>query len=173
MNIKAFIVICNRSAIIKVSNNEEETIGKVFHMDSLIDVIDKSNKNKAEILSKRKLLNLRDLFLESDNPLIVSASDYFDINPKDIMTGVQCPRCMLITMIRKNRTWKCPNCRYNNRKSHEQALQDFLLLIKPTINNSQCRDFLHLDSPDVCKRILNSSRLNRIGNTKGKQYFMS
>jgi hypothetical protein len=73
-------------------------------------------------------------------------------------------------MIRKIGTWLCPNCNHPSRTAHLKAIEDYFLLIEPTITNQKLRDFLQLYSAKTAAEILKSLPLKRTGSTKGTHY---
>src|SRR5699024_12125383 len=75
------------------------------------------------------------------------------------MSGVHCPECRKLGMERIYGTWKCHDCGKKSKHAHLRAIADYLLLVKPWINNKQCMRFLHLTSSSLDTRILKTSNL--------------
>ena len=83
----------------------------------------------------------------------------YGIESNDIMSGVHCPECRKLGMERIYGTWKCHDCGKKSKHAHLRAIADYLLLVKPWINNKQCMRFLHLTSSSLATRILKTSNL--------------
>jgi hypothetical protein len=96
--------------------------------------------------------------------------DHYNISYKEVITGVQCPGCFIFPMQRTHGNWLCPHCGCKDKKAHLPAIQDYLLLISPTITNKQARVFLHLASEDATFRLL--SAMPSSGTKKGRKYFL-
>ncbi len=154
--IEGFVVFANERAVIKTFDKHDEIIKeKVARKHSLPAFIKafavKYPKQYVEIAYlKRIALKLLDQHVELNTDLI----SQYDVKRSDILTGVQCPQCHTLPMKRLHGKWHCPSCSTNCRVSHHQALQDYAHLISPSISNQQAREFLHIDSRHVMKRLL-------------------
>jgi ssDNA-binding Zn-finger/Zn-ribbon topoisomerase 1 len=124
-----------------------------------------------EILSRKTLKKLCKLLLKNHTPLTIDILSIYQIPYKDIITGVQCPECHFIPLKKSRNGWPCPSCKMISKDAHIQAVEDYFLLISPTITNKQCKDFLNLNSHDTAYRILTSMNLPHNGKTKGRVYF--
>jgi Nuclease-related domain len=111
--------------------------------------------------------------LNSHQPFIPKPiCEAYNIPFSDIKTGVKCEVCGRIGMIKISRTWHCPNCKENNNKAHIKTLQEYFLLIKRSITNRECRDFLHINDIQTAKRILQSMNLKSEGNYRYRSYIL-
>ena len=88
------------------------------------------------------------------------------IHPSDLQTGVRCEKCGVFGMVKRKSGWTCPRCGHFDKLAHEKAIREWFVLIGETINNRQCRKFLHLDSHHVASRLLRSMDLTRIGTSQ-------
>jgi hypothetical protein len=61
---------------------------------------------------------------------------------------------------------------HKSKDAHLEGIGDYLYLIKPTITNSEAREFLHLPNNNVSQKNLQSSNLNSTGKTKNRFYFL-
>lgn len=95
----------------------------------------------------------------------------FGLNEHDILTGVKCPNCQRIPMIRGKGTWFCPACFCKDKNAHISALNDYFILIGPTVTNRKFREFVHLESETTAKRMLGALNLPYTGENKGRIYF--
>ncbi|HAQ06766.1 MAG TPA: NERD nuclease, partial [Bacillus bacterium] len=124
---------------------------------------------KKEILSGKEHKKLSKLLAKNDVP-IGSHLDQFKIDPSQYLTGVQCPTCSLYAMERYSGTWNCKHCDTISKDAHKQALEDYFLLISPTITNKQFRVLTHIDSPKLATKLLVNLNLPSQGTTKNRIY---
>ncbi|WP_306981774.1 nuclease-related domain-containing protein [Alkalicoccobacillus murimartini] len=112
---------------------------------------------------------------ESHIPEIMTEVLPYQITTKDIRKGVLCPACSRIGMERVLRTgsWFCANCNHYSKDAHIQALEDYFLLIKPTITNRELRDFLQIHSSSLSHYLLNQLTLPRTNSNKYTYYTLS
>jgi hypothetical protein len=89
----------------------------------------------------------------------------------DIQPGVRCESCGKLGMIKVPRTWHCQFCKVNNHLAHRGALVEWFLVVKRTITNRECREFLGVDIY-TANRILNSMDLVSQGTYKDRIYKM-
>ncbi|WP_144547876.1 Sjogren's syndrome/scleroderma autoantigen 1 family protein [Bacillus sp. X1(2014)] len=95
----------------------------------------------------------------------------YGINKADILTGVCCPHCNYLPLVRKKQKWYCPSCDKFSVDAHKNALIDYFLLIDLNITNQQFREFTHLDSINIAGRMLRSENLKSTGSKKNRIYF--
>lgn len=166
------VVFTNSKCVIKATSPEVNKY--VIHQDQLLFKIDELTKRyKQKIVSPQNLLKLSSQLKVSHQPIQTNILEAYNIQVQDVILGVQCPFCSSIPMKRAARKWFCSNCNQFDKQAHVQAIEDYLLLIKPTITNRECREFLLLDSVDVSKRLLKSSQLSYAGVKKGTFYFLT
>lgn len=94
----------------------------------------------------------------------------YGIQKSDLLTGVHCPTSPDHSLIRKKQNWYCPICNTFSKDTHIEALRDYFLLFGTTITNKQFREFAHLQSRDVAKRILQSCNLKYTGKYRNYSY---
>jgi hypothetical protein len=58
-----------------------------------------------------------------------------------------------------------------SKTAHIPAIDDYFLLIKPTITNAELRAFLHIDSIRVAGKILSTMNLPFTGKYKDRVYY--
>jgi hypothetical protein len=135
--------------------------------------------NKISILEKqysKPLLTAKDLrkicrLLVKMNTIPTSyVLNKYDIQKGDLFTGVLCPTDSNHSLGRKNQNWYCPPCDTFSKDAHIDALNDYFLLFGPTITNQQFREFAHIESRYVTKRILRSCNLQCLGNYRSQSY---
>lgn len=161
-----FLVVFTHSSSIINSNSVRENHeykGQIIKIESFV----------AKYVSLKKCYNTPHLTakeLKKVSSLLKKDHTQYIPNPvnEEIISGVQCTSCFSFSMIRNKCSWFCTNCEEYDRNAHIQAIQDFLLLKGPTINNRKAREFLGIDSPKVIHRLLNGMNLNVQGKGKGR-----
>ncbi|MBV7506050.1 NERD domain-containing protein [Bacillus sp. sid0103] len=96
----------------------------------------------------------------------------YGINKADLLSGVCCPDCNFLPLVRKKQKWYCPSCDKFSKDAHINALRDYFLLIDLKITNQQFREFTHLDSINIAGRMLRSENLKSTGTKKQRTYFL-
>jgi len=173
--IETLVVITDPNAIIKSTTNSREIYGKVsrpFYLPQNINSFE--SKYKQDKLSKKDIQKISRYFLKKHTPLNLNVLSQFQIEISDIRTGVHCPKCNHLPLLKKSHRnkWYCGVCDEVYRDAHLHALKDYALLINPYITNKECRKFLHLSSTQSTYRLLSKLQLERFGGTKGKKYYI-
>lgn len=88
---------------------------------------------------------------------------YHGIRPDELISGVFCPDCGGNRIPRVHGGWKCPTCKKKYRDAHRSALDDYLMLVKPWITNSECMRWLNFNSKNIATRILEDYGLHYDG----------
>lgn len=123
------------------------------------------------ILSIEELHRLGQIFLSAHRdyqPFPLSPK--FQIENSAIETGVFCPRCLMGKMERTKVAWECGTCRLISRNAHYEALNDWFMLVKPTITTAECRDFIGLKNLDTAKHLLVKSGCKPVGSRRYRHY---
>lgn len=92
------------------------------------------------------------------------------IDPSHIKKGLICNRCNTVLIRRNHMTWHCPSCGKNAQQPFMDGLQDWFMLMKSTISNAECRDFLQLKNKYAANYILKKIPLHRVGASKATIY---
>jgi hypothetical protein len=167
--IEYLVIISNPSTIIKPPNRSTDISRRILHSPNLLDKINDLEKIYSdEKISAKELRKLNRLLLKNHTP---PKPQYFQVPRNEIMTGVQCPNCSLFAMERYKRNWHCPHCSHQSKDAHIQAIEDYFLLISPTITNKEFREFLHLPSRHAASKMLSSMNLPFKGENKGRIYY--
>lgn len=123
------------------------------------------------ILTSKDLRKLSRMLVKMNTVPTDYILNKYEINKADLVTGVFGPACKHVPLIRKKQKWYCSKCDEYSTDAHLQALMDYFLLIDTKITNQQFREFAHLDSPYIAKRILQSVNLNFSGTNKVRTYY--
>lgn len=164
-----FVTISFPSTILR--SNDRSFFQKVFHAEHLVKKIKEIEQlHPNPIIDDKILRKMKRTFLKENSPSNSSILDVWEIDVKDILLGVQCPRCSRLPMSRQYGVWFCSSCNSTSKDAHIQAIHDYFLLMKSSITNKECREFLSIPSRRVAENILKGSGLIPIGNTKNTYY---
>jgi len=105
------------------------------------------------------------------NPFPIT-TNYF-IEPKDIITGVNCKICSEFTVNKLYREWRCQKCGETTKIGHINAFNDFAMLIDRKMNNKECRRFLHIESCKQASVILERLNVDSSGPKKKREYMLN
>ncbi|MCL1632731.1 NERD domain-containing protein [Sporolactobacillus sp. CPB3-1] len=128
---------------------------------------------RTPLVSQHELDRASDLLLSANQPLIISLFHKFQISPEDVLTGVQCPDCHVLGMIKEKQHWRCMACGCISRKAHLAALCDYFHIYGTTITNRQCRAFLNIQSDTNAKKMLRSVSSHFKGDNRACVYYLS
>ncbi|MGE7601104.1 nuclease-related domain-containing protein [Peribacillus sp. NPDC097675] len=169
--VETLVVSANSSAIVRASNTNMNK--KVIRKDYLLLKIGEfKGKYIKKILTPKALKKVSALFMKEHTPHLPNLLDIYKIPRESLQTDVYCPHCCNFSMERRLRKWVCRTCPSSSYDAHIPALQDYAILIKPTITNGECRRFLQLQSSSSAKNLLLSLNLGHIGQTKGRMYLL-
>ncbi|WP_240033890.1 nuclease-related domain-containing protein [Planococcus salinus] len=116
------------------------------------------------ITIKKKLLSLQTPFRR--NPL---CQQYY-LDPNELLAGVKCSQCQLLTMERHRKNWHCTKCGHRDSLAHHLAVQEYFSLVNTHLTNEQFRKFCRVDSPHVASRLLKQLDLKKTGELKTRSY---
>lgn len=155
-----FIAISDPGTIIKVVGDQDAIAKIVVHAELLpkriINTDEKIAVDKSTKISGYQIgMEILKYCKEQDFDILGK----FSVNKSDILTGVQCPKCEVIGMLRVFGKWKCHKCGHDSKYAHRKAISNYLLLFGSTITNQECKWFLNIDSRALATRILQSSGL--------------
>jgi hypothetical protein len=171
--IEHLVFFSNIKTNLKVNPGDNSDFSRVCKAREIFLKIDdfekKFQQKKADIT---KIENLWKLLLSQHSPLQVNILNEYSLSTKDICTGVRCSECKFIPMIYIRGKWSCPSCKHVSKDAHIDALYDYFHLFKPSITNSEFRQFLHLPTNDVSQKVLHSLNLQSTGNRKYRVYYM-
>lgn len=171
--IETLVIFTNPSSIISASEDHKQ-IHKVIKSSSFLSRIDLFEKRRMnEIYEKKQLQRLSKSLLKKHTPFDESILKQYELNQKDIINGVFCPKCDKILMHRTERLWHCITCHYSSNKAYLDSIIDYQLILGNTITNSQLREFLNLSSPTAARNILRSLNLKYTGTGRHRVYFFS
>jgi hypothetical protein len=167
-----YLFVNSNAKTIIISEPGNEPINRyICNSEFLIEKINQiENANSTELLDSKVLRKMKRLLLTNHTPENPDILHHFNLSPKEILTGVQCPECSYLPMYYKYGSWSCPKCKNKSKTAHIQAVNDYFLLIKPSITNAELRQFLHIDSINIAQKILSAMNLPFTGKFRDRVY---
>jgi hypothetical protein len=167
------IVISNGYASYEITGkNAHKVKPRVSKADVFLKKIQFFEKMYSDPLFTTKDLRKLSRLLVKMNTLPTNyILDKYGIKKTELLTGIFCPNCVHLPLVRKKQKWYCPSCNKFSKDAHINALKDYFLLIGSEITNQQFREFTHLDSIDTAGRLLRSENLRSFGTKKMRAYF--
>jgi len=170
--IEYLFVNANNKSIITADSKNQQILERVTNSETLIDKISQFMKlHEEKNIEKSTLKNIEKLLLTSHIPQDFNIEKMYKITPHEIIPGVHCPQCFSIPMYYKRGIWYCSHCNYHSKTAFVDTVYDYFLLMKPTITNSELREFLHISSGDIALELLRSMNLQCTGVKKGRVYY--
>ncbi|MCQ6279883.1 nuclease-related domain-containing protein [Bacillus sp. EB600] len=167
--IEWLVVFSNPATILETTPGNEQIFQSVIHANLLQEKINElEEKYTSTEINKHTSKKLNKLLLEENIPYLSDILQKYELTQADISTGVRCPNCNFVPMLRVSAKWHCPKCKTDSKKAHIPSIYDYLLLNHQTITNHQCRDFLHIPSRRISREVL--SDLPLIGTKRGSTY---
>lgn len=167
------VSISNPKSLLTTNPGKHHIFERVCHSYRLQNRIENfENMYKEEMLPLKILRKLNRHLLANHTPLVADPFSSYDITKEECLTGVQCPFCLEIPMLKGNNGyWHCSTCGTRSKKAYIQSIEDYFLLISPTINNNQLRQYLHINSRYKAQEILLGMNLAHSGTNKGRTYY--
>ncbi|GAB3804287.1 hypothetical protein GCM10028868_31810 [Virgibacillus kimchii] len=160
------VAISDPATVIKVIGDHEAIAKTVFHAEYIPkQILDMEARLEGEKINHHKIASmiLRDC-VEYDKDIMAE----HQVKAGDLLPGVHCAECKLLGLKRVHGGWLCGKCQHKSHNAHKQALEDYFLLIKPSISNQECMNWLKLNSRHAAKRIMQAANLKY--NTSNKTW---
>ncbi|MEH7480422.1 nuclease-related domain-containing protein [Neobacillus drentensis] len=169
--IERLAVISKSTTKVETTSDNLQIFNDLIYAESLLDKIEELEcKHTKPAFSKRKLAQLVDLLLVHHHIPIPDILQTYKLSKNDIITGVICPKCQTGTMAFYSVKWHCPICEYSSKTAFFQSVDDYFLLLGPTITRKQFAEFLHIDSTSIAGHQLRSLNLPSAGSKRGTIY---
>lgn len=176
INIVTLVVISSPQTIIRTSSNSNSIQQKVIHKEELpakFKQVENSLENITDYLEEKELKKISKSLLKQHIPLKTNILNRYQIDEQEIVRGVICHNCKFLPLARVKGNWYCQRCKNKDKQAHIQTLYEYSLLIKPSITNSEAREFLLIDSVFTSNRLLKSLDLSFQGSNKNRVYDLS
>ncbi|QWG35984.1 nuclease-related domain-containing protein [Bacillus mycoides] len=165
--IESLVVISSPRTIIKTS--DEILFSKIIHSANIPNRIKQiENQYKEKMIDN--INGLIDQIMNEHSPQRQNVLAQYNIKKEELLKGVQCEKCFIMTMLKEKKGWRCSNCNGMSKYAHLRALQDYTLLFGMITTNSELRDFLNMQSSSAVKRLLQTMDIPYIGENKGRVY---
>lgn len=166
-----FVCISNPKATIVTEPRYVEAEKRVLKAENLVKRIDEHEKMyRKDTIDEKNINKLKRYLLTKHVPNRVDILANYAIANKEVVTGVQCPYCNRIGMEYEYGHWRCPTCHSVSKVAHHAAVQDFFMIFKPTVTNTELKEFLHLPSARAATYQLSLLNISSTGTTKDKMY---
>ncbi|WP_409303133.1 NERD domain-containing protein [Peribacillus sp. SCS-155] len=172
MPIEYLVVISNPSTVIKISNRHSGDYKRICHASEVEEKLKLFEEiHTTTTLEVKEMKKLSRHLIRHYTPQDVDILANYQIKPAELQTGVFCPDCGFLPLKRQHGCWHCPACNTKSLNPHAAALDDYFLLISPTVTNTAFRNFLQVPSRHVACRLLHSLNLPFNGHNKNRVYF--
>ncbi|WP_420491315.1 nuclease-related domain-containing protein [Neobacillus drentensis] len=156
--------------ILKTSGTGTDTTRICKGRDVLNKIEDIEKRYKQVKIQPEKMKEVAHFLLSKHSPKPIEILKEYELTETELFLGVQCPSCTHIPMNYQKGKWICPKCNSPSKTAHFEAINDYFLLIKPTITNHECHTILHLPTSDITRKILLSLQLPTSGHNKKRLY---
>ncbi|SMQ85174.1 Nuclease-related domain-containing protein [Bacillus sp. OV166] len=165
------VVNSNEKTTITSSSGNEQITRHICNSEDLIDKIDQiANFNKQEKLDSKEMKRIKRLLLAKHTPENPDILKQFNLSPSELLPGVKCPICIYVPMNLHHGTWCCPKCKLKSKTAHIPTINDYFLLVKPSITNAELRELLQIDSTSIASKFLTSMKLPFTGTYRNRVY---
>jgi hypothetical protein len=167
------VVIANSRAEIKCISHPNLVKNMVVRNSGVEAKITEFTKKHTKVIWDAKgVRKLSSLIIKKNDPVTsINLEKDYGVSPDCILKGVQCQKCLQIGCERIFGSWLCQKCNNTCKEAHIKLLQDFMLLISPTITVSEFQKITGIKNERTARRLLLSSDLLYSGNTSQRVYF--
>ncbi|MFK3939832.1 nuclease-related domain-containing protein [Alkalihalobacillus sp. NPDC078783] len=176
---ESVLVFAHPSTIIHATEEGKHSLNRVIHAEGIVPRLEKIFK-KFSLNGRKQMLpsisrKLSEKLIQSHTPLYSPILESYNLNSQSLIKGVFCSQCNKPHMIRHSKSgrWTCKHCNQNSKTAYVQALEEYYLLIKPTISNQELRDYLQIDSNAVAYQLLRKLDVKRTHKNKHCYYHLT
>lgn len=169
--IERAVIISKTTTTVETTPDNQQIFNELIYAESLLDKLEELEmKYPKPVFSKRKTSQLVDLLLAHHQTPIPNILQSYKLSKDEIKSGVFCPICQTVTMDYYSANWHCPNCLLISKTAHLPTVDDFFLLLGPTMTRKQFADFTHNKSIFVAGKQLRALNLPFTGTSRGTRY---
>lgn len=142
-----------------------------YKLDSVIERVQRLAPTAIH-LTDHQLSSIKKNICFSHQPFIRNTSllEHYGINISEIIRGIVCPSCRFHPLSREGYSWSCTHCTYKTRSGLQQAVEEYLMIVKPSITNLEFRDFFGIDSMKTANNLMRNFRLKKHGGRRNRFY---
>jgi hypothetical protein len=171
LSVDYLIVFTNPHSILSFTGRNTKIKEKVCKSHSFLKKVEVLENKHQQIVPLKELRKISRTLIKMNTPPTNYILEKYGIKKTELLTGIHCPECFFLPLIRKNRQWFCPSCQTFSRDAHIDTLQDYFLLIDSKITNEKFREFANWHfSPQTANRLLQLANLKSFGANKGRIY---
>jgi len=169
--IERAVIISKPTTKVETTPDNQQIFNELIYAESLLDKLEELDmKYPKPVFSKRKTSQLVDLLLTRHQTPIPDILQTYKLSKSEIKSGVFCPDCQTDTMDYYSANWHCFNCGLISKTAHLPTVDDFFLLMGPTMTRKQFADFTHNKSIFVAGKQLRALNLPFTGTSRGTKY---
>ena len=168
---ESLVVICRSSTELVISPGYTEAAKKVCRLSDLLKKLDGLyHRYNRELVDNKTLEKIKKLLLKKHTPLNTDLYEKFKISKTEVVTGVQCPKCLSFSMDYHRKNWQCPTCKFVSQDAYLNAVKDYFLLGNSSFTNMELRSFLHVPSSRATTYTISLLNFPYTGSTKDRIY---
>ncbi|NHC38515.1 NERD domain-containing protein [Bacillus sp. MM2020_1] len=169
--IERAVILSKPTTKVETTPDNQQIFNQLIYAESLLDKLEELEmKYPKPLFSKRKTCQLVDLLLAHHQTPIPDILQTYKLSKNDIRSGVFCHDCETIPMDYYSANWHCGYCGLISKDAHLPTVDDFFLLMGPTMTRKQFTDFTHHKSIYVAGKQLRALNLPSIGINRGTKY---
>jgi ribosomal protein S27AE len=169
--IERVVIISKPTTKVETTAENQQIFNELIYAESLLDKLEELEvKHQKPAFNKRKLAQLVNLLIAHHQTPIPDILRTYKLSKDEIITGVICPKCQTGTMIFYSAKWHCSICGLSSKKAFFQSVDDYFLLLGPTITRKQFAEFLHIGSSSIAGHQLRTLNLPSTGSKRGTIY---
>lgn len=169
--IEKAVIISKPTTKVVTTPDNQQIFNELIYAESLLDKLEELEaRYQKPLFTKRKTNQLVDLLLSHHQTPIPDIPLSYKLSKSDIISGVFCPNSQTGNMEFYSAKWHCPDCGYSSKTAFFQTVDDYFLLLGPTITRKQFAEFLCIGSSSVAGHQLRSLNLMSSGSKRGTKY---
>ncbi|WP_187442034.1 nuclease-related domain-containing protein [Sutcliffiella horikoshii] len=171
---ESLVVIANSRAEIKCISHPNLVKNMVVRNSGVEFKVTEFTKKHTKVMWDAKgLRKLSSLIIKKNEPVtFIDLEKDYGVTSDCILKGVQCQKCNYIGCEKIFGAWGCLKCNSTCKHAHINLLQDYKLLISPTITVSEFQIITGITKERTARRLLLSSGLSYSGNTSKRVYYL-
>lgn len=168
----SLVVFSNPKTIIKTIRFSNKVSKHVLHGYNVPIKLQKLLETyTTEYFSKPNIRKVIKLLLKSNVERMQDILSNYNVKKSELIKGIHCPNCKLISMLRDNHNWTCPKCHYKSPDAHIHSIRHYAILINQTFTISEIAQFINV-SRFTAYRMVKRLKLPSINiNKKTTTYF--
>lgn len=167
-----FVLITRPSTEVNIKPGYREAEEKIRRVGDLLRVIEFTEKIfQKDVINTNTIENIIEVLLKNHTQKETDVLKMFGIFRNEIIPGVLCPRCLHTPMNYHRMSWICPICEFVSYDAFLKAINDYFLIISPTITNQELCSFLQLPSSRIATYIFSILNLPYKGDRNHRIYY--